>query len=248
MIANSFTYNFKLNLQQNMNCLTKITLFLLLSISMLNNSSAQSQDFRADLIKVYQKFEKSDFKMELKMKIIHWDASAPVVSTGKVKRKGANYYTSFDGQLNLRNARFTVLVTERDKNIIYLPNQKNEEKVDIQDPLTMMKDTSLFKNVKLITTSAAGKVYEINQPQYGVKKMQLKISKQGVLKEVKYYYEKTEESPIKEVLITYSNVVFNPTFSSTEFSEKKYFKIVNGKAVLTPVFKNYTITNGGYTK
>lgn len=180
------------------------------------------------------------------MKIIHWDASAPVISTGKVKRKGDNYYTSFDGQINLRNKDFTLLITERDKNIIYLPTQKNEEKED--DPLTMMKDTSLFKNVKIVLADAQGKTYEILNPQLGVKKMRLKISRKGILKEVRYYYEKTEESPVKEVLVMYNNVLFNPTFSSSEFSEKKYFRLVNGEAALTTAYKNYTITNGGYTK
>lgn len=209
--------------------------------------STNAQDLKKDLIKVYEKFSDSSFEMEIKMKISHWDGSAPAVSKGKVKRKEDNYYSSFDGQVTLKNEEYTVLITERDKNMIYIVNQRTEGAPSGKEPLTMMKDTSLFKNVKLITADASGKIYEINQPQFGIKKMRLKISAHGILKEVKYYYERTEESPVKEVFITYSNVVFNPVFKTTAFSEKKYFKIVNGNAVLATAYNNYTITNGGYT-
>ena len=136
------------------------------------------------------------------------------------------------------------MITEKDKKIIYLPVNKSSSNNNQQDELALMNDTNMFKNIKLIKTDASGKTYEMINPQIGMKKMQLTITSNNVLKEVKYYYEKTEESPIKEVLITYSNVNFNPTFSDLDFSEKKYFQKINGKEVLTTAYKDYSLLSG----
>lgn len=203
-----------------------------------------AQDFKADIIKSYKKFSNAAFQMDVKMKITHWDSSIPsTVSTGTIKRKGANYYSRFDGKINLKNSKYNVIITEQDKNILYFSFENSDKEVVPQNDLSMMNDTAKFKNVKLIKNDASGKEYEMINPQIGMTKMRISIANNGVLKQVKYYYEKIDDIPVKEVSITYSNVTFNPKFSSTTFSEKKYFQIINNKEVLASQYKNYTINN-----
>ena len=72
------------------------------------------------------------------------------------------------------------------------------------------------------------------------------LSASNTLKQVKYFYERSENNPTKEVVISYKNVQFNPTFGKNEFSEKKYFNKINGTEVLTVSYNNYTLLKGGF--
>ena len=226
----------------------RIKIIVICSACCLITNGLNAQDFRADLLKISQKLSASSFKMDVKMSVYSWTGATPIsTTTGVVKRKGDNYYTLFGGRINLLNASYNVLITEEDKNIIYIPLKNVENRKSRNQELAMLPDTSFYSNnVRLVKNTASGKTYEIKQPQLGITKMRLKISTSNTLKEVRYYYKKTDESPVKEVVITYNNMVFNPSFSGAEFSEKKYFNHVNGKEVLSSAYKDYTLVNGGY--
>lgn len=221
----------------------KITLGLTLVLFWGNLLIAQ--DLNKDFKKVAEKFERSNFKMDVQMKELHWNkAHQPIVVKGEVKRKGDNYLTDFGGQVNLINNHVQLMVYKSEKSMIYVnldesrENQSNENSV--------LPDQKLFnKNAILIQADANGKIYEIKHPHPGMKRMRLKIDPTNILREVKYYYEKIEGNPVKEVIITYSNVVFNPGFSVSDFSEKKYFNIVNNQAIPAIKYKEYKITKVG---
>jgi len=223
-----------------------IKIVLIIGCCMGMSTSLKAQNYRADLIKVYEKLNKSAFKLEVQMKMNHWNALTPSKTLkGVVMRKANNYYTNLAGRVTLQNPFYTIMITEKDKNIFYMPTKKSNKNVSQKEALTMMNDTSMFKNIKLIYADATGNTYEMIKPTLGMKKMQVKISNTNVLKEVRYYYEKSEETPIKEVVISYSKLVFNPSFNTNDFSEKKYFKKINGKETLTAAYKDYKLSYAG---
>lgn len=201
-----------------------------------------AQKINSDLKKMAIKY-KSDFKMDVEMNITYWDLSkSKEVSKGNVKRKGNNYYSNFEGRINLKNQHYNLIITENDKHIIYIPitsiNKKNNH--------DLLPDSNLYeKSIKLIKSDKYSSHYEISNPIYGMVKIQLEVTKTNILKKVKYFYQKSEESPIKEIVITYKNVVFNPIFSTDDFSEKKYFSIVNNKLQPTPNYKGYKLIKAG---
>lgn len=207
-------------------------------------NSVNAQNFKEDILKVTEKFQNANFKMEVQMKEIHWNnVTQPIVVKGEVKRKGDNYFTDFADQINMINDKFQLVVYKNEKKIIYL-KIKDYKKEELTNNSQMLPDEKMFnKDVKLISNNESGKEYEISNPMPGIAKMKLKITKDNVLQEVKYRYEKMEGNPVKEVVITYSKVVFNPTFSSTDFSESIYFKIVNNQPVPTLKYKDYALIN-----
>lgn len=226
-----------------MKYLKKINIVFLLLL--LITVKINGQNIKDDLVKVSQKMAQNNFKMNVQMKMVHWEEALPsVTSKGIVKRKGNNYYTDFDNQINLVNEKYTVIVAKEDKQIIYTEVSNAENTANPNENfMSLPENEEVYKSAKLIKADNSGNVYEITKPQFGMVKMVIHISKDDVLREVVYHYEKNEHSPIKEITITYSNVVFNPAFSSTEFSEKIFLKKVNGKVVLTEAYSDYKIIN-----
>lgn len=229
-----------------MNYLNKSKIFSCLIVVLTIFTGVNAQNIKEDLLEISKKFNEVNFKMNVQMEVMHWNESLPVkISKGIIKRKENNYYTDFDNQISLVNNKYRIVVTKLDKQIIYLDLEKvNSSVFDNDKELAKLpEDEAFYKNAKLLNSDKSGNSYEITKPQYGIAKMKIVITKDGVLREIKYYYEKTEDSPVKEIAITYSDVVLNPTFSSAEFSEKKFFKIVNGKPVLNDLYSDYKIIN-----
>lgn len=209
-----------------------------------------AQNLKEDMFKVAEKYQAYSFKMNIEMKINHWKSDEPSkVEKGIVKKQGDNYFSDFGDQTTIKNKRYSLMLLKQEKYIQYIDLTqlaKNDSSGYQHDYLEILKaDTTNYnRNAKLISADDKGKEYEVKVADGPIKKMRLKISNNYVLQQITYFYEKTEESPVKEVIITYNNVVFNPTFVSDEFSEKKYFRIVNGKAILTSTYKDYTILKG----
>lgn len=233
----------KLNRNLSMKYLKKINIVFL--VLLLITVKINGQNIKDDLVRVAQKMAQNNFKMNVQMKMVHWEESLPsTISKGIVKRKGNNYYTDFDNQINLINDKYTVIVAKEDKQIIYTEVSNADNTANPNEKITSLPENEEFyKNAKLLKSDKSGNIYEIKKPQFGMVKMVIHISKDDVLKEVVYHYEKNEHLPIKEITITYSNVVFNPAFSSTEFSEKFFLKKVNGKVVLTEAYSDYKLIN-----
>jgi hypothetical protein len=203
-----------------------------------------AQELQEELKEVYKKFSDNSFKMDMEMTIYFWDTSQePKVSKGIVKKKKANYYTEFEGQIKLKNKNYNIIVNELEKQLFYWelgdhPSKENEA-------LTMMSDTNSLSKVKLLKSTSKYKEYEVEVGAQGIAKMSLKINKNKILSEVVYYYPETEENTVKHVKIVYKNVTFNASFLEQEFSEKKYFNLIEGKKVLTKAYKSYTLVNIG---
>lgn len=229
-----------------MNYLNKSKIYSCLIVVLTIFTGVNAQNIKEDLLEISKKFNEVNFKMNVQMEVMHWNESLPAkISKGIIKRKENNYYTDFENQISLVNNKYRIVVTKLDKQIIYLDLEKVNSSVfdNDKDLAKLPEDEAFYKNVKLLKSDKSGNIYELTNPQYGIVKMTIAITKEGVLREIKYYYEKTEDSPVKEIAITYSDVVLNPTFSSTEFSEKKFFKIVNGKPVLNDLYSDYKIIN-----
>ncbi|NQX98769.1 MAG: hypothetical protein HRT73_12945 [Flavobacteriales bacterium] len=206
-----------------------LKILVIIFISLFVEQNLFAQDFQKDLQKVTEKFNEFSFKMDITMKIYHWNSGSPTISSsGHVKKKGDDYYSNFDNRITLINKIYTVMITELDKNIIYMVNSKLGKR--ISNPVDILPDTNFIKNnVKLLSTKTQFKIYEVNDLKAGIKKMRIKISLKNELKEIRYYYDKMEQSTVKEVVISYSNIVFNPKFLTSDFSEKNTLKLFQEK-------------------
>ena len=228
--------------------LTPLKRIVLLLFFLSGFAKAFSQNYKDDIIKMNEKYQDVSYRMNVEMKISYRNTSeASVVEKGIVKKQQDNYYSDFGDKITLKNKKYNVMVLKDEKLLIYMELVTNTNATNLSDEqmdyLTLFKtDTNNLDNyIKLITSSKESKTYEIHLKQNGIEKMHLKMSAEHVMQQVTYFYEKSDGNPIKEVVLTYSNVVINPKFSLSEFSEKQFFTIKNNKAISSEKFKNYTI-------
>ncbi len=229
--------------------LTPLKRMVLLLFFLCGFAVAFSQNYKDDIIKMNEKYQNVSFKMNIEMQVYHWNnTEANIVEKGIVKKQQDNYHSEFGDKITFKNKKYNILVLKNEKIITYLElaNYSNDANVsqNQMDILTSFKTdtTNLNKYIKLISSTKETKTYEIPLGQNGIEKMHLKISANYVMQQVTYFYEKIEnDNPIKKVIITYSNVVFNPKFLVNEFSEKQFFTIKGGKAVVSEHYKEYTI-------
>lgn len=207
-----------------------------------------AQNYKEDIIKMNEKYQQAtSFKMNIEMKISYkTDADAPVIEKGVIKKQGDNYYSDFADKITLKNKNYSVLVLKSEQLLTYMEIGNNTypaEQSNQPDYLALFKaDTNnLDKHIKLIAATKESKTYEMVLKQNGIEKMHLKMSNEHVMQQITYFYETSDENPIKEVVINYNNVTLNPKFSAYEFSEKQFFVIKNNKAIPSEKFKTYTI-------
>ena len=226
--------------------LTPLKRMVLLLFFLGGFAVAFSQNYKDDIIKLNEKYQDVSFKMNVEMKISYRNTTEPsVVEKGIVKKQQDNYYSDFGDKITLKNKKYNIMALKNEKLLVYMEIATNATNLNHEqmDYLTLFKtDTNNLDNhIKLITSSKESKTYEIRLGHNGIEKMHLKMSANHVMQQVTYFYEKSDENPIKEVVITYSNVVLNPKFSVSEFSEKQFFTIKNNKAIGSEKFKDYTL-------
>lgn len=208
-----------------------------------------AQNFKADIKVMKEAFAKIDrLHAEVEVKVFENTFSAQVIQTKKstIRKDGNNYHYDLDNLSLLMNEKCMLLVHHDEKQIVYSKRDVNNEKQFGIGTLTPEVDTILRQYDSVIYKGISNKLkrYIIySSKSKTIKRTEVFLdTKTAMIRKLIYYYN-TELFPVgSKVIVDYKVFNTSPTFSSTEFSEKKY--IEHGRELKpSKAFSAYSVFN-----
>jgi hypothetical protein len=163
---------------------------------------------------------------------------------GSIKKQGLKIAYKLKDIERLENASRRIAINHDDKTVFVEPNNSNRQ--------TYVMDADLEKfltenNVGEVLDKGTSWLLTIELETPDIERVQIEINKSSnfITKMVNFYklpvrlnQENTsapEEKPRMEISF---QVDTNPSFTSTDFAESKFIKVVNGKVVLSDSYKD----------
>ena len=206
---------------------------------------ASAQNPVIDLKKVRTQFLEAN-QLSFDVEVYHYQSknSQPaLISEGKMRKSGGNYYSSFRGDKMIVNEKKgTLIIDEQQREMSYLKHpERMGETNQISLPDSLLND---FVYQGVINDL---KVYEYIEKDAGsgIRKTKIYINSDYQLKRVTHYY-KANTSKVSydayKVEIYYKNITTSGV-SASYFNLNKYLSFVNNEPKLNKQYSQYTLLN-----
>ena len=171
------------------------------------------------------------------------DKTGSLLGNGWMKKSGKNYHSKFGTDEMLINAKTTLIIDNKKKQITFFEPNNTKIKTPAQLPnidsmLTVM-DSVIYKgedgDSKHFCFYSAGS--PIKQTDIYVYK------KNSFVKRIIYYYKensKEENYDMYKIINDYKNIKLDK-LTENEFSENKYITIEQGKVKVAPAYQSYKL-------
>ncbi len=213
----------------------KLKLFLLsatLTIPFLLNA----QNYAADIRTALKAYEAPKLQLNVEVNVYpDYGAQQPShVYKAELKKDGNNFYSKLENTRMLLNDKYLIMIYDKDKRVICTERDKKSEKAmrKNSDP-TEQLDTLLKKNDSIIYGGVVNnaKVYTIYTGKSLIRRTEIHLdSKTGFIRSLVYYYNEQLVPNGNKVRVDYVTNT-SPTFSSSEFSEKRFVVFGRGDAI-----------------
>lgn len=219
------------------------------------------QKQNTDLVRIYEKYGKARFKMDIKYSFYHsYQATTPVEEQQMYLSAWENnvWMKSRDFEL-VRNEEQMIYVNKRDKLMILQPvegRKLNALISEMQSLINMDSILSKYSNSMLRETNEDVKTYRINYGTADAKFAYVDMAvntKKELIEQITVYFSKQmdqlfhvkDEAHKKskpKMIITYSNCVFPQKIDQNDFSISRYLMRGNGgEKIAAAGYKTYRI-------
>lgn len=156
-----------------------------------------------------------------------------------VKKSNDNYFYRFSGLEMLMNAKYLVLVNEKERLITCSLRDKKSE-AELMDPLSANLDSLLkfYGTPKLVSEENDVEHYTLTHEEGLIRQTELYIQlSTSSLKRIEYLYEGGQYA-----VIEFMKFNRTPNFGPNEFTEQKYFRDQNGVLKLSENYSRFRLT------
>ena len=230
-----------------MNRINYISLLLCLLILGISQQ-VNGQDFKADVKKMHASYNDTDyFYAEVAVNAYgHSSEHVPLLTRNAViRKKGNKFHYSLEGKTMLFNDRYAIMVSNRDKIILYEEVEQGED-VSVADLVTPDLDSLLvgYTDVQFIGLEAGLKHYRIEKKDSGINKVDLFLNEKSLLlSKVIYWYNSTLFEHEKMAVIEFNNISISDDFNASVFSEDQFVVQENGKLKPASDYSDYQVLN-----
>lgn len=195
------------------------------------------QNFKSDLSALRKKYE-GNISMNIQTRIISTDPAFKELNLkGQIKVKGKEMFYKQGEDEVLYTKHYLLVVSHSEKSII-LDTADDEYNAA---PLNVLHLDSLITSYQSVTYSNAGgeKQYTLVPKQGEIASYILTIGATGLLEKAQINLK--AEAGGGSAIITYSEILLNPSFTAEDFSITRYLKKQGSKFVLQDAYKAYTL-------
>ncbi len=166
-----------------------------------------------------------------------------LISKGKMRKSGDNYYSSFmDDKMIINERKGTVIIDKKFNEITYKKLKKKTKKKEL-----LSLPDSLFDQFKFSGKYGNNKKYEYKSVDLSasILRIEILINEDYQLNKVIYYYNRDNDKVsygTYKVEIAYKNIITSG-ISSSYFDIGKIINFGSSKPKLTKQYANYTLLN-----
>lgn len=164
---------------------------------------------------------------------------------GYAKRDKNNYHSFITGIHTMQDAKYRI-VTDTMRRYIMLANA-SDLLFDVADIQQLTAKLDLCSSLKILSTATGNRYKMEYEPSSSIQRMEIEISKDGLLKEMVYYMNKEIKNEDRDtyshihprLVITFSNHKTNVKFPPAEFLQNTYITWNGSKAAPTGKYSKY---------
>lgn len=195
-----------------------------------------AQDYAADITKAMEVFSSDQLQLNVDVNVYSTYASQEPMQNYKavLKKDGNKYYSEMENTRMLLNDKYLVMVYDNDRRVICTERDKKSDRKmkNGADPSGQI-DSLLKKNDSIVYQGIvnSAKVYSVYTGKSIIRRTEIHLdTKTGSIKSLVYYYNEKFVPTGNKVRIDYI-INASPTFSSSEFSEKRFVVFGRGDAI-----------------
>ena len=209
-----------------------------------------SQNEKTDLKKMNETYaHAASFSMKIEMQIQSGNegTNESRFYKGIVKKSGNSYYSDMAGKTTLLNDNYYLLIDNDHKLMICSKPLGKREKGNT-NVSEIYEDSSMFEGAKMsyVFANSEHKKIRLNYKEGIFDEIDITINSiTYALEEVVYSYRKNSDADVQfsKVVIAYKAIMFNPKFSSADFSENKFIVRSKGKLIPAQLYSDYHLVD-----